>query len=174
MKIKIQNSFYSIFLVCLTGLFISCNNTNTGATEVDELSDEERVVENEGLFMNTIQSHLDAVNNKDLMVLNNTLSSEGNMQLVLPNGETVKSARAYIKYYRELFKNSNWTFKYKIINANIEQRVGIAITEIVFQGLDKDGKPLNNKMVVSYALKRVNGVWFITKNHASSIEKSIT
>ncbi len=46
----------------------------------------------------------------------------------------------------------------------------MAVTEIVYREPEREGKPYFNRMIVSYDLEKIDGKWYIIKDHASSIE----
>ncbi len=153
-------------LIFLSIIFQSCDtNQNSAIVQEEEgLNDE--------LFISTMQKHLDAVTNRDLSTLESTLSPDGKMQLILPGSEIMNTSKAFMDYHREWFEDTTWAFETKILNTEIGENMGIAITEIIYREPERNGKPYFNRMAVSYALKKDNGNWYIIKDHASSIEKS--
>ena len=94
------------------------------------------------------------------------------MQLILPGMEMMNSAEEFMAYHREWFQDTTWTFDTNILNTEIGDRLGMAITEIVYREPDRNGKPYFNRMIVSYVLEKNNGQWYVIKDHASSVEKS--
>jgi len=147
------------------------------STACVQVSDtEEKIIESdpqaETAFVTTMQKHLDAVSNKDLETLASTLSPDGNMQLILPGEEIIHSAQGFLDFHQEWFQDTSWTFETKILDTEIGHEMGIAITEIVYREPDRAGVPYFNRMIVSYALQKTAGEWYIIKDHASSIEKS--
>lgn len=127
---------------------------------------------NEKMFVERMQEHLDAVSNKDLATLKSTLSPNGEMQLILPGTEIMYSVEKFMEYHKAWFQDTTWTFETKILNTDIGENIGIAITEIVYREPERNGKPYFNRMIVSYALKKIEDQWYIIKDHASSIEKT--
>ncbi|CAM3505587.1 YybH family protein [Aequorivita lipolytica] len=119
-----------------------------------------------------MQKHLDAVSNRDLVSLKETMAPNGQMQLILPKTEIIKGVDGFMDYHKEWFAAPDWTFETKILNTEIGQDVGMAIIEIIYREPLRDGKPYFNRMIVSYDLKKIEGKWYVIKDHASSIEKS--
>jgi len=156
--------FISSFLACTD---TATNTTNTAAkTEANK-------IQNEKDFVATMQKHLDAVSNKDLAALKSTMSPTGKMQLILPATEIINTVDGFMNYHEEWFKApGTWTFETKILNTEIKEDLGIAITEIIYSEPERNGEPYFNRMIVSYALEKVNGKWCIIKDHACSVEKS--
>ena len=162
MKNVLIRSYFTIAVIGF--LVLACNDAKKEVPTQQE---------SEALFMLTMQKHLQAVSNKDIKALKSTLSSSGNIQLILPQSEITNTVDAFIKYHEEWFALPiNWTFETKILNTTIGKEIGIAIVEIIYKEPERNGKPYFNRMVVSYALQCIDNKWYVIKDHASSIEKS--
>jgi len=167
-KQKLSSSLNILLVFAALSLFIlSC-------TIKVETSDEknEKISENEKLFIFTLQKHLDAVSSKDIASLKSTLSPSGKMNLILPNSEITNSTEEFIKFHEDWFEDTTWTFETNILDTEIGDKIGIAVTEIIYREPNRDGKPYFNRMFVSYGLIKLNGNWYVIQDHASSVEKS--
>ncbi|MFL0353443.1 nuclear transport factor 2 family protein [Xanthomarina sp. GH4-25] len=163
MRPKYILSFIIIFIVVL----FSCNQTPDNKKETKN-----QVQQSEQKFINTIETHLNAVTNRDLETLKRTMSPKGNMQLILPGTEIINTVDGFMDYHKEWFSDDSWTFETKILNTEIGETMGMVITEIIYREPERNGGPYFNRMIVSYDLKKIEGEWYIIKDHASSIEKS--
>ncbi|GJM33085.1 MAG: hypothetical protein DHS20C18_20860 [Saprospiraceae bacterium] len=157
-------------LVTLFFVITSCEDKDSGGE--DNLAIESNNSQNEKDFTATLEKHLKAVSNKDLISLKSTMSPNNKMQLILPGSEIINSVDGFMKYHEEWFQDTAWTFETKIINTEVGERNGIAVTEIIYREPERDGKPYFNRMIVSYGLEKFNDKWYIILDHASSIEKS--
>lgn len=156
----------SVLLILLAGLFISsCYNDNNRNSDREITTADQH----EEIFLKTMQNHLEAVSNRDLTALKGTLPPDGNMQLVLPGREMTTTAEDFIRYHREWFQDTTWTLESEILDTEIGEKIGIAITEIIYREPEKS---YVNKMTVSYALKKIEEKWYVFKDHASSVETS--
>lgn len=123
-------------------------------------------------FRAALQKHLDAVSNKDLPALESTLSPAGDMQLILPDREITHTVDDFLSMHREWFQDTSWSFETKILNVEIGRTIGTATTEIVYREPERNGKPYFNRLAVSYTLRKMDGAWYVIKDHACSLEKS--
>lgn len=128
--------------------------------------------ENKEIFLSVLQKHLDAVSEKDIEALKSTLSPEGKMQMILPGSEIINSADKFIEYHAEWFQDTLWTFETKILSTEIGEKIGLAVTEIIYREPNRNGNPYFNRMIVSYSLEKIGRKWYIISDHASSIEKT--
>lgn len=169
MTIKKLNTYLIILLVTIT--IFGCNSEEKKRENVNS----EKLIssdENSKMFLKTIQKHLDAVSNRDLIALESTLSPEGNMQFILPSTETTHTVKEFMDYHKEWFAIPDWTFETKILNSEVSETLGMVITEVIYREPERNGQPYFNRMIVSYDLKKLNGRWYVIKDHASSVEKS--
>lgn len=168
-KFLIMKSSY--FLLCLVFIISSCKESVETNKREDAL--EVSINENESQMKAIMQKHLDAVSNKDIETLKSTMSPKGDMLLILPQSEIMEGVDAFINYHIDWFAvNNGWTFETKILETKVGETLGMAITEIVYREPDRNGEPYFNRMIVSYVLEKIDGEWYVVKDHASSIEKS--
>jgi len=158
-------SFFSILILLLS----SCNNN----VKTNENNQHDTSELNKQEFTELMQKHLNAVTNKDLETLKGTLPPDGKMQLILPASEITHTVAEFKDYHKKWFAIDNgWTFETKILNTEVGTNQGMAIVETMYREPERDGKPYFNRMSISYDLKKINGQWYVIKDHASSIEKS--
>jgi len=170
MKNLYNNNFTFIIILVFSIFFLSCETTI-------ESTPEELVkikLERKASMEKKMKQHLDAVTNRDLVTLKSTMHPDGKMQLILPGAKIMDGVDAFMNYHTEWFADttSQWTFETKIVNSEVGENLGMAITEIMYREPERDGKPYFNNMSVSYVLENVNGTWYVIKDHASSIKKS--
>ena len=163
-------SFRSTQLVLMSMFIILSSCQTEQVTPPSEMKDNKAHKE---AFTSTLQRHLDAVTSKDLEALKNTLSPEGKLHFMLIKRETTHTVSSFVKFHEEWFKDPNWSFETKILTTDVGPEYGIAITEIVYREPERDGKPYFNRMAVSYGLQFIDGKWYVIKDHATSIEKSM-
>lgn len=161
-----KNYLNQLIVLSFICSLISCKENNVSN------DNKYQIEQNEINFIETMQTHLNSVSNRDLSTLKSTMHPSGKMQLILPGTEIINGVDGFMEYHKNWFDEINWTFETKILNTGIGDRFGMAITEVVYREPERNGKPYFNRMIVSYDLEKVNGNWYIIKDHASSIEKS--
>ncbi len=154
-----------LFLAVITILGCSDNRKMSTVSDVSPVRDSLGLI-------HIMEKHLNAVSSRDLETLRSTMSPSGNMQLILPGAEIIHSVNAFMEYHEEWFQDTSWSFETKILNTTVGEKVGMAITEVIYREPERDGKPYFNRMIVSCDLVKENGNWYVIKDHASSIEKS--
>jgi ketosteroid isomerase-like protein len=159
-----------VFLTFIVVVLIGCADNSLSLPSEETLS--LATAENEGAFREVMQKHLDAVSGKDLTVLASTMSPAGNMQLILPGDEIIASVDSFLAFHEAWFQDTSWTFTTKILNVEVGLQVGMAIIEVVYREPEREGVPYFNRMTVSYTLRKMDGHWYVIKDHASSVEKS--
>jgi len=159
---------YLLLIYTVSCILLGCTANNTSAVNATKVNSEE----NEKAFRATMQKHLNSVSEKDIASLKSTMDPSGKMQLILPGTEIQTTVDSFIDFHDEWFQDTTWTFETKILNTEVGEKVGFAITEIVYSEPDRNGEPYFNRMIVSYGLEKINGQWYVIMDHASSVEKS--
>jgi len=95
------------------------------------------------------------------------------MLLILPGMEMATSVDEFMGFHKNWFQDTTWTIEAKILKTEIGDRMGVAATEVIYKEPERNGKPYFNRMLVSYALKEINGQWYVIMDHASSVEKTV-
>ncbi|WP_109851011.1 nuclear transport factor 2 family protein [Aquimarina sp. AU58] len=158
--------FVTLF-VFLATLLSSC--TSATKKPIDHKAVQEQ---NELLFTKTLQTHLTAIEHRNLDSLKSTLSPTGEMQLILPGLKIKNTADEFVALHQEWFKDTTWTMETKIVNVKVGDKIGMAVTEAMYREPNRNGSPYFNHMMVSYDLEKIDDKWYVIKDHASSIEKT--
>jgi len=166
-----NSSFINIIIVLIIGMVLtSCKETGTTNNNAD--SKDKALQEIKSACTPLLRKHLDAVINKDLESLKQTLSPTGKMQLILPGQEMTSTTQAFLDFHEEWFKDTTWSLESKIIDMTIGNDLAVAVTEQLYTEPERNGKPYFNKMHVSYGLQLINNQWYVIKDHCSSIDKT--
>ena len=161
--IKIRVLLFSLALVG------SCGNPKESGPEQRAEATQHA---NEQAFTAALQKHLNAVSQKDLPALASTLSPQGDMYLILPNSPITATAKDFLTMHEEWFQDTSWTFETKIIHTDVGQDLGIGVVETMYREPLRNGKPYFNRMAVSYALRKIDGNWYVVQDQACSLEKT--
>jgi hypothetical protein len=165
-----MHKLFTVFF--LSVLLTSCNEHKTHTHEENEVNSVTDNTANEKAFVALMQKHLNAVTNRDLKTLASTLSPNGEMQLILPGEDIMYTAEKFMEFHRGWFQDTLWTFETKILNTDVGERFGMAVTELTYREPERNGKPYFNRQIVSYDLKKINGEWYVVKDHCTSAEKT--
>lgn len=167
--------FYALVILMTQLSLISCNDRENSRNVADYETNigAQTQEQNEQIFVQVMQKHLNAVSNRDLETLESTMSPTGEMQLILPQTEIITTVDGFMDYHRQWFQDTTaWTFETRILNTKIGDKVGMAVAEVIYREPERNGRPYFNRMIVSYVLEKIGGEWYVIKDHASTVEKS--
>ena len=94
------------------------------------------------------------------------------MQLILPSTEIIPTVEKFLAFHEEWFQDTIWSFETKILNTEIGDRIGMAVTEVIYREPERNGKPYFNRQIVSYTLEKIKDKWYVIKDHCTSVEKT--
>ena len=155
------------------GILFSCKE-NKVTNEGNGLNSEINKGESIGLFMTTLEKHMNAITSKDLEVLKESMSPLGHMFFISPNANMVDSVNDYLKYNRDRFQDSTWTMEMEIMNLEVEDKMGFAIVKGHFRKNESNNLSNYNEQefIISYTLRIEKGKWYVVKEQLTPIEKS--
>ena len=156
-------------MVCMISCSAPTAPAATGPT-AEEIKAQKR--ENSKLFHATLRKHTAAVAARDIETLETMMSPDGVMHLMRPNTPVVYTTEKYLKYHRSWFQDTSWNLKSTITDSEVGDNMGMAITELMYEVPDRNGKPYWNQMTVSYVLKKVDDAWYVISDHSTSVKKS--
>ncbi len=151
--------FSLVMIACI--FLISCNDKPAYDHAKNEL--EAKLV---------LQTLLTSIENRDLETLKTTLSPYGNMQLINPATPITNTVDDFVTLHENWFKNNNWTIKTSILDFKAGPNIAMATTDALYREPERNGAPYFNRLIVSYVLEKIEGKWYIIKDHACSIQKS--
>ncbi len=121
----------------------------------------------------TLNKLLESLENKDITSLKETMSSSGDMELVLANGEILSGVDAFVDFHEAWFQDTSWTIRHELVDFQLYNNSATATVKAYYSEPDRAGKPYFHNMVVSYVLhKSENGRWAVIKDQATSFDKS--
>lgn len=162
-----------VFLSFLILTCFACGENPQRASPVTNVDLKEVArMQNRNGFMEVLDRHLAAIENRDSAELAATVPSSGAYHLILPDGSSTNTVSAFLDGQYEWFSDTTWTMKMETSFTDIGSDYGIALVNAALTDSDKNGKSYFHKMYVSYGLKKLNGQWKVVKYHCSTKEKS--
>ncbi len=167
MQISLITSITRILFFAFLLTAVAC-----GDRQKKEVTGLEVPMSNKKECIATLERHLNAIGERDLETLRSTLSPNGNMQLILSGMEIIDKVDGFMTYHRDWFETPGWTMRNTILNCEVGETMGMAVVEALYREAERDGKPYFNRLIVSYDLQKIDGRWYVIKDHASSVAKS--
>ncbi len=142
MKLK-QTNFLRLIIILLLFIIGACKNTEPGS--MDDLD-------------STIQLHFEAIQNRDINSLINTIS-ETDITLILPNGKYIKSTGEYISVNEDWFADRNWSINYEIVDKKLKNNIAIVLSKINYFDKNEDGEEYSFEYYLTLIFENIHGEW---------------
>lgn len=92
----------------------------------------------ERMFHETLQTHLDAITNRDLEALEPTVGES--MTLIFPSGSIRRGKDAFMAFHEGWFQDPNWQQPYTVTDVTVEGcRTAWALVDYRYESLADDG-----------------------------------
>jgi uncharacterized protein (TIGR02246 family) len=102
--------------------------------------------------------HLKAVQSRDLVMLERTITSDEQLTLILPNGIHTATRRAYVDFHKEFFAARTWTIAFEPVGRMVGGDFAVLTTKSLYQDV-VDGKPYRSRSWVTFTFRKENGQW---------------
>ena len=70
----------------------------------------------DGELAKTLDEHVRAIQTRDIAALERTLTSGGDLELILPNGKRTTAKADYLALHRDWFAATNWTWELEAVS----------------------------------------------------------
>ncbi|MDY7094338.1 MAG: nuclear transport factor 2 family protein [Acidobacteriota bacterium] len=132
--------FLACFLTACSGL-----GTSTAPAPAPDTEDE---------FRKAVSVHVDAVQNRDLETLLDTITTGEDLTLIFPNGTTYSTRKEYVDFHREWFADESWTMEMVPESFLVRGDLGIALMRTTYT--DEAGP---RQALLSLTFTREEGQW---------------
>jgi ketosteroid isomerase-like protein len=89
-------------------------------------------LEDQDPFQKTLSAHVDAVRNRDLKRLLETITARDDLILIFPNGKTTYTRQAYVDFHREWFAEQGWTMQMEPVSVTSRDHLRIALMRTTY------------------------------------------
>ena len=113
----------------------------------------------EAKFLRALDTHLQAVANRDLEALEPTVDES--MVLIFPNGSIVRGKDGFMDFHEEWFADPNWRQPYTVTDVNVQGcKTAWALIDYRYESLNPDGSvesTSHNMFALTWTFKK--GTW---------------
>jgi uncharacterized protein (TIGR02246 family) len=108
----------------------------------------------------TLDTHLAAINARDLDALLSTVTTGEQLTLILPNGKVLRTREEYRKLHVDWFGESDWRMQFDVDSLHEFGDVGVALVKYRSQTKQADGNyETKREAWLSLTFARENGRW---------------
>jgi hypothetical protein len=110
-------------------------------------------------FQDDLETHLQAVCDRDIDTLEASLSKDSSITLILPNGALRETKEDFIEFHESWFEDQDWSITHEIVSTKESTSSAHAIVQSMFKDKDEDGKDYEVNMLISFMFVREDGLW---------------
>jgi ketosteroid isomerase-like protein len=109
-------------------------------------------------FMQTLDRHLQAIQNRGLAGLLETLPPD-EITLIMSNGKLVRSVREFADLHRGWFEQRSWSLETKMVSLQETPDMGFAVLRLDYRDQLPDGKALHETSYLTLVFARKGDRW---------------
>ncbi len=109
----------------------------------------------------TLNRHLDAIQQKDFVAFESTLTRGERLTFILPNGQLFTDPGEFRAMLKDWFADTSWTFDYDIIAVQQAAGMGSALLLVRYDEPDRDGQPYHLDHYLNLVFKYEGDGWYL-------------
>lgn len=118
-------------------------------------------------FIETLNTHLKAVKERDLETLVSTMPPEGGETvLILPHGSINKSRDHFVSGHKEWFADQSWNQEFEIVNTIETAEMGVATVRYTY--IEEGQSPWN--ALLGLVFQKMNNRWVLVHDQNTVIK----
>lgn len=127
-----------------------------------------------GDFDATLRTHLQAIAQRDLAALLNTVSERADFSVIFPNGERVVGKQAYERLHQQWFSNPDWRMDFTEISRWQRDNLAGVLLRYDYRDLPQPGTGNPRQRYLFLLFERIDGRWLLVHDQNTPIESPAT
>jgi ketosteroid isomerase-like protein len=83
-------------------------------------------------FQRTLTAHIDAIRNRDLKALTDTITAGDSLTLIFPNGTITNTRQEYVDFHRKWFADQDWKMQLEPVSLLVRSDLGTALLRTTY------------------------------------------
>jgi ketosteroid isomerase-like protein len=118
-------------------------------------------------FDKAIQSHFDAISNRDIDAFKKHMTLNETMYTIVQNGHAFRTPAEIIAIHEDWFKDPNWIWEGSVVHKVVGEDMAMALVKYDYRVKPED-KPLSNWLIYVFQLQ--DGQWRIVHDQSTALD----
>ncbi|MCL2438279.1 MAG: nuclear transport factor 2 family protein [Coriobacteriia bacterium] len=115
-------------------------------------------------FTKALESHLEAVRERDIEAFSSFLHPSHNSIVILPNGTKLEGYEDILGFHKEWFKDTDWRMDVQTLDVFSVDYVGYALLDVTYHDIDQEGKPYTMSYYLSLLFEKIDDRWILLRD----------
>ncbi len=116
-------------------------------------------VANTTSFEAALATHLGAIQKRDWAAFESTLTAQGTLTFVLPNGRFTKTSSDFKKASQAWLADPDWSWSYQLLSASSNAHTGVAVLKVKYVDKNEAGVEYRLHYLLSLVFSQEQGGW---------------
>lgn len=113
----------------------------------------------QGSFAAALEAHLQAIRQRDLDALADTVTTGDELILIFPNGSRTDTREEYLDFHRSWFADTGWRMHVELLHVIERPALGLALMKYRYESTTPDGEPRTSINYVAMTFAKEDGAW---------------
>jgi len=109
-------------------------------------------------FEETLDAHIQAIQNRDLAALEATITTGDELILIFPGGQRTTTREEYMAFHREWFASDTWTMGFERLGVIQGRDFAVAMVRTLYEDV-RDGERVQSQSWLTLTFRKENGRW---------------
>ena len=110
-------------------------------------------------FIETLQSHLYAIQSRDFDLFVSTLSEQEELTLLTLSGQMTVWRVDFVETMKGWFADTDWKIKFEVVRTYETAEMGFALLYVNYDDVDGEGTPYHLDYFLNLIFAQENGSW---------------
>ena len=120
-------------------------------------------------FRETLEKHLSAIRNRDLLALAETLPEE-ELVLIMADGRLVRGVREFLELHRGWFDMKTWSLTPTPVSVRESADLGVAVLHLDYRDDPPGGPPIHETSYLTLIFQRQGDRWVMVQDQNTPIK----
>lgn len=118
------------------------------------------------LFNQTVADYIQAIQERDLDGIIETMTTDEDLVLIFPGGTTLYTRQEYVDFHRKWFTDMDWKMELETVYTQVHENFGIVLLKTTYTD---DAGPRQGLLSLTFALE--DGQWRLVFDQNTRISK---
>jgi ketosteroid isomerase-like protein len=115
---------------------------------------------------------LAAIQQRDLPAFLATLTTQPDLNLILPNGRLFRQRDAVVDFTRQWFADPDWRIQFDLLRTVESSKMALALLSVTYDDLDASGQPYRLQYYLSLVFAQEAGAWRLVHDQNTLLEST--
>jgi len=124
-------------------------------------------------FQKALERHLQAIQEHDVQAFLATVAQDGNLTVILPNGNLLDNFDEIAELHQEWFADPEWQMTTELIKTHERKEMASALLLVTYEDVDEEGEPIQFQYFLNLIFAKYGDEWLVIHDQNTLIDLEV-